>query len=193
MHQIAMCVPQLFESGSYPAEKSEVRAALNRCLHSLKSLDPRSKLEKGSQDQVLFTLPNVFHASSDLAENAASLDPLLECLTDIDLVYLKFRRYTQPLYQNPVYYERTVVWDSIPALYKRGYGDCKSLACALVAEYRAAGHIARPVFRFVPPQQAEKGQFQYHILVLGPNGWEDPSKVKGMGQNENRYFPKSSA
>jgi hypothetical protein len=193
MHQIAMCVPQLFEAGSYPAEKRAVHAALTACIANLKSLDSRSRLEKGTRDQVVFTLPHVFHASSDLAENAAALEPLLECLCSIDLAYLNFHPSTELLYRDPCYYERTVVWDSTPALYARGYGDCKSLACSLVAEYRAAGQYARPVFRFVPPQQAEKGQFQYHILVLGPNGWEDPSKIKGMGKNENAYFQSKSA
>jgi hypothetical protein len=187
-----MCVPTLFQSGSYPLEKSEVRAALERCIGSLKVLDKRCVLSKGARDQVVFTLPHVFHASSDLAENAAALEPLLECLCDIDLSYRKFHPSVETLYQSPVYYERTVVWDATPALYKRGYGDCKSLSCALVSEYRAAGHFARPVFRFVPPTQAEKGQFQYHILVLGPNGWEDPSKIKGMGKNENAYFQNSA-
>jgi hypothetical protein len=151
-------------------------------------LDKRSRLIQGEQDQVIFVLPHVFHASSDLAENAAALEPLLECLCALDLTYRQFRASTIPLYQSHVFYERTVIWDTIPALYARGFGDCKSLTAARVAEYRAAGQEARPVFRFLPPDKNPKGQFQYHILVLGPYGWEDPSKIKGMGQNENAYF-----
>lgn len=191
MHQISMCLPSLFEAGSSPAEKEAVNTALSVCIKNLKTLDKRCRLTNGAKNQVVFTLPHVFHASSDLAENAAALEPLLECLCAVDLAYRLYHRPVQFLYQNPVYYERTVVWDSIPALYTRGYGDCKSLACARVAEFRAAGLEARPVFRFVPPDQTEKGQFQYHILVLGPDGWEDPSKIKGMGKNENAYFNNS--
>lgn len=184
-----MCVPRLFEEGSTPSEKNAIAQALKVCEKSLKTLDSRCRLSSGAKTEVVFSLPHVFHSSSSLDENAAALESLLECLCAIDLSYWRFNRpLPQYLYANPVYYDRTVIWDSTPALYARGYGDCKSLACARVAEYRAAGQDARPVFRFVPPEQAEKGQFQYHILVLGPNGWEDPSKIKGMGKNENAYF-----
>lgn len=191
MHQITMAVPQFFQSGSHPDEKKAIQLALNRCVSTLITLHSGCRLDKGSDGTVIFTLPHVFHKDSDLNQNAAALEPLLECLTDIDFIYEFYHPGTQPLYENDCYYDRTVVWDSTPALYKRGYGDCKSLSCKKVAEFRAAGLPARPVFRFLPPDQNPKGQFQYHILVLGPNGprdWLDPSKVKGMGKNENAYF-----
>lgn len=82
-------------------------------------------------------------------------------------------------------YARTQVWEPIPALYKRGYGDCKSLTAALIAQYRLAGKKARPVFRFVPRPD---GGTDYHILVQTERGFEDPSKVLGMGKNEVAKF-----
>jgi hypothetical protein len=206
MHSIAMAVPQLFSADSTSAEKTLVKAALKKCDATLQSLDSRSRLRRGGTDQVVFLLPHVFHVGSDLTDNSAALEPLLECLCDIDLAYRQTHPSAAFLYDSPVYYERTVVWDSTPALYARGYGDCKSLACALVSEYRAAGLYARPTFRFLPPNGAgnSSGQFQYHILVaatclkcMGAGcakcegkgwGWEDPSKVKGMGKNEHSYF-----
>jgi hypothetical protein len=187
-----MEIPQLFESGSSPDEKKACELAIKRCISSLRKLDSKSSVDKSGNNQVVFSLPNVFHPNSDLGENAAALEPLLECLCDIDLAYLYFNPNTVSLYQSPVYYDRTVVWDSIPALYKRGKGDCKTLATQRVAEYRKSGLPARPVFRFLPPAQNPKNQFQYHILVLGPYGWEDPSKIKGMGKNENSYFHATS-
>jgi hypothetical protein len=196
MHSITFAIPRLFNAGSSPVEKEAIRKALATCERTLRSLDRRCRVQRGGTDQVVFLLPHVFHASSDLAENAAALEPLLECLCDIDLAYRQSLTpaqltpiSTEWLSVNPVYYDRTVVWDSTPALYARGYGDCKSLACARVSEYRAAGLYARPFFRFLPPDQNPKGQFQYHILVHAPDGsWEDPSKEKGMEQNENSYF-----
>jgi hypothetical protein len=192
VHQITMAIPQLFQAGSSPAEKSAIRQAIEKCMQTLKKLDSRTSVKQSGDSQLVFALPHVFQPGSDLGENAAALEPLLECLCDIDLAYRVSHPNRVFLYDSPVYYERTVVWDSTPALYARGYGDCKSLTATRVSEYRAAGQEARPVFRFLPPDQTPKGQFQYHILVLGPYGWEDPSKIKGMSKNEAAYFQAST-
>jgi hypothetical protein len=192
MHAIHFCVPTLFQADSSPAEKNAVSAALNTCLASLRGPEPRTRLIDAGQNCVAFLLPRAFHANSKLAENAAALNPLLECLCAIDLAYLRFRPTGVPyLYDHPLQYDRTSVWDTTPALYQRNFGDCKSLSATRVAELRNAGIAARPVFRFMPPKLTKQGQFQYHILIMtpfSPTGWEDPSKVKGMGKNENSYF-----
>jgi hypothetical protein len=97
------------------------------------------------------------------------------------------KRIVPPLYGSGVVYARTVWWESIPALYKRGFGDCKSLTCALVAQLMMQGIEAKPVFRFNPSPTST----DYHILVQTRNGWEDPSKRLGMGKDENLWFNKN--
>lgn len=135
--------------------------------------------------QIEFNLPHVFRSGSDQTENAIVLRALLECLIDINRAYLRIRPETPILYNSGVRYGRTTWWECIPALYSRGLGDCKSLTAALVAEYIEKGIPAKPVFRF---RQNEYGGTDYHILVQTRQGFEDPSKVLGMGQDENAWF-----
>ena len=91
-----------------------------------------------------------------------------------------------PLYHSGVRYDRTTVWDTTPALYARRYGDCKTLAAARIAELRRAGYFAEPTFRWVPRNKKDvDGVRDFHILVQTDGGWEDPSKVLGMLENEN--------
>lgn len=141
--------------------------------------------------QITFSLPHVFYPGSSRDEDASALRALLECLIRLNQAYLRVHA-VPGLYQSGVVYGRTEVWDTIPALYERGYGDCKSLTAALVAEYRKKGIIAQPVFRWV--QRPNGGGSDYHILVQReacaecPTGFEDPSKVLGMGKNENAHF-----
>ncbi len=81
-------------------------------------------------------------------------------------------------------YYRTQIWDTLPALYERGYGDCKSLTCALIAQYLYEGKECAPVFRFQKRPDGS-GALDFHILVQTADGFEDPSKVLGMGSDEN--------
>ena len=134
--------------------------------------------------RVTYNLPHVFYPGSSPTANAQALEKLLETLTEANVEYLR-RNPTVRLYNSGVYYDRTTEWDSIPALYTRRYGDCKSLTCALVAEYRLQGLRAKAVFRHV---MNSKGSYDFHILVRTPNGFEDPSKVLGMGSDENAWF-----
>lgn len=139
--------------------------------------------------QITFSLPHVFHPSASQAENAEVLRVMLESLIAVNRVYL--RSHSVPsLYRSGVVYGRTATWDSIPALYHRGSGDCKSLSAARIAELREQGKKAAPVFRFVT---RSNGHRDFHILVQkglndGPELWEDPSKVCGMGRDENAHF-----
>jgi hypothetical protein len=67
--------------------------------------------------------------------------------------------------------------------------DCKSLAPALVAQYRHAGKKAACVFRFNP---RVSGYLDFHILVQFPNGtFEDPSERLGMDSGEIKWFERS--
>lgn len=133
--------------------------------------------------KITFVLPHVFRSDADAVDNAYALSALLDCLIALNSAYLR-NHAARTLYRSGVVYGRTLEWDTIPALYERGFGDCKSLTAALVAEYRKEGKAARPVFRF---QKANGGGTNFHILVQTAEGFEDPSKVLGMG-NENRWF-----
>ena len=132
-----------------------------------------------------FCLPHVFQADSCQVANAFVLRALLDCLIDIDVAYLKHHSVIPGLIDSGVVYGRTQIWDSTPALYARGYGDCKSLSATLIAQYRFRGQQALPVFRFVKNKNKTS---DFHILIQTPTGFKDPSKVHGMGKDENSYF-----
>lgn len=134
---------------------------------------------------MVFDLPHVFHSQSYASDNATVLQALLHCLTHLNCLYLRRHPKCPSLYESGVIYDRTMVWDTIPSLYNRGYGDCKSLTCALLAEYSCRRVWARPVFRWIVDA---KKQTNYHILVQTSRGFEDPSKILGMGKNENAHF-----
>lgn len=151
---------------------------------SLKGLRSPS-VKQTSTTQWTFEVP-AFEANSSLLQNAEALNALLDCLTTINVIFLKFHPNTPKLYDSGVIYDRTTVWDSTPALYARRYGDCKSLTCALVAEYKIQGKAAKPVFRWV--RRTEEKDMIFHILVQTVAGFEDPSKILGMNAHENSYF-----
>ena len=136
--------------------------------------------------QIVFNLPHVYKFGSNRVDDSQTLEVLCESLIGLNMVYLqnmKRRGHTvKPLYQAGVVYGRTEWWETIPALYHRGYGDCKSLTCALIAEYRFQGIASNPVHRWTPNQY---GSNDFHILVELKNGFEDPSRKLGMGRNEN--------
>ena len=83
------------------------------------------------------------------------------------------------LYASGVLYERTKNWMTIGTMLRTGYGDCKSLAAALIAERMVhEGIRCRPVFRDIVRKD---GMRDFHILVKTDAGvYEDPSKVCGM-------------
>jgi hypothetical protein len=136
--------------------------------------------------QITFDLPHVFYPGSSQDENSDALRILLECLIQLNRAYLRY--HTAPaLPRSGVVYGRTQVWDTIPAMYARGYGDCKSLTAACVAQKLEQGIECTPVHRWMP-RQDDSGETDYHILVQADDGFFDPSKAHGMGKNENAYF-----
>jgi hypothetical protein len=187
---ITFSVLHAFHAGSNPTGNDDVRRVLHDCLvrlnhaHSTNGVGPARYWVNGRC--VVWTLPHVFTADSSYDANAYALRCLLDCLIDLNLSYLKYggKRRIPKLYDSPVYYERTVIWDTIPGLYRRGYGDCKSLTAALIAQYRTEGKECAPVFRFQRRPDGSES-LDFHILVQTANGFEDPSKIKGMGTNEN--------
>ena len=137
--------------------------------------------------QIAYNLPHVFNPRASQAENARVLRILLDTLINLNQAYLE-NHTVLPLYKSGVVYGRTRIWEPIPALYSRGYGDCKSLSAALIAEYRRQGIDCAPVFRWNKAKGYRAGETDYHILVQTAKGFEDPSKVLGMGKDENRWF-----
>lgn len=142
--------------------------------------------------EICIDIPHAFGQRSSDVQNAYALRALLDCMVDLNDAFLKLTPNVPRLYDSGVVYGRTKVWDTLPALYRRKYGDCKSLASALIAEYRRQGIEAVPVFRWY---RNKKGGNDFHILVMvpGKNGYdrklfEDPSAKLGMGRDEVRKF-----
>lgn len=188
---ITFDAPHVLQSGSLLDEAA--KPIMKRCLRKLRQVCPRATIYRSGPTQCTWSLPTVFNAGSVPVENAEAIQALLGCLTELDMLYRvqtgepDFERSVPDLYESGVYYDRTEVWDTTPALYARGYGDCKSLACSLAAERRLEGESCKTVFRYLPHRSGPL-HVTYHILNLTPQGWEDPSKVCGMTDNENAYF-----
>jgi hypothetical protein len=129
--------------------------------------------------RIFFDLGGVFHPGASDEDNALALQAALEFLITVNRIYLrKYGSTTPSLYKCGVVYKRTQVWDSIPDLITRTFGDCKSLTAMRIAELREAGVNCRPVFRFATNQQT--GSKDFHILVQNGNVFEDPSRKLGM-------------
>jgi hypothetical protein len=126
--------------------------------------------------QFIFILPHAFESGSSRKVNARALAALCDSLIGINLAFLADYR-VPALYNAGVRYARTEEWLTTPALYQLKYGDCKSLACARIAELRHGGHAASAVFRWAPHPTKH---LVYHILVQTEKGYEDPSKILGM-------------
>lgn len=146
---------------------------------------------------ISYNILQAFYPGSDKLLNARTLRILMDSLVSMNRVFLEESarlgptavplNFRKPLYQSGVIYDRTTWWEPIPALYKRGYGDCKSLSAAWIAQAQFYKRLrCRPVFRFV---DNDDGSTDYHILVELANGtFEDPSKVLGMGAVEVAKF-----
>ena len=119
----------------------------------------------------------------------------MEALCRANLDYLKAYPLTVPLYQSGVYYlaesmvsgdvrlgdiPRIEDWQDIPTLYRVGNGDCEDLTCARVAELRKQGKWAEPWLKYT---QLGNGRV-YHALVKLKKGFEDPSRILGMGASQ---------
>lgn len=159
--------------------------------------------------EIEINLPYVFNPGSSQVDNACALRALLDLQVALGLAYLRHHS-APPLYGSGVVYGRTKIWEPLPALilpnkHSRKVGnmilweplgtqggarraDCKSLAPALVAEYRHKGIGARCQFRFAPRQDST-GYLDFHIIVELEDGThEDPSRKLGMGSDELAWF-----
>lgn len=122
-------------------------------------------------------------------ENAETLQVWLEALIGTNLVHLNHHPDTKPLYDSGVVYGRTDDWEPFACLYMNGYhgtdrpdsrvvkrfgvfGDCKSLACARIAELRVKGKTVKPVFRHqMQPVKAPPGTLiAQDGRIIAPDG-----------------------
>ena len=137
-----------------------------------------------------YNISHAFYPGADKTLNARTLRVLMRNLIELNLVYLEEAPrlgYAVPqLYASGVVYDRTYWWEPIDALYKRKFGDCKSLTGAWIAQQLIRGVKCEPVHRWV---ENPDGTTEYHILVhCGGGVFEDPSKVLGMGETEVAKF-----
>jgi len=175
--RIIMAIPQL-STDSTSAEGKQLRKVVSKCAASVGSV----KIANGA---LVFSIDGAFGPRSSDTENARALEALMLCLCQLDLLWLRLHPSTLPLYDSGVYYDRTMVWDTIPMLYARGYGDCKSLAACRIAENWQKGIWCKPTFRFDDDRRRSfslsRTGAMFHILVMYEDGsWEDPSKALGM-------------
>jgi hypothetical protein len=125
-----------------------------------------------------FELSHEFSEGSSPEVNAFALRVLLIALVALDMAYLRRNPDVPSLYASGVIYVRTRNWLTTEVMYEKGYGDCKSLAAAIIAERKIKGIECKPVFRDIVRKD---GMRDFHILVQTPDGnFEDPSKVCGM-------------
>ena len=170
--EIEFAMPPLLVN-PHSSEGKRARVAIRECARKVgkAKMCPRG---------VVFSIGDAFYAQAPKSSNATALRALLDCLVELDVIYLEARPNTPGLYEARVFYHfmpTRAPWDTIPTLFSRGYGDCKSLAAARIAELRRHGQTAIPVFRFVKNHWGT----MFHILLLHNNGtWECPSRILGM-------------
>lgn len=141
-----------------------------------------------------------FYDSDDIPRSRKALLYLLEALTNMNRVWLKFQG-SPSIYESGVRYMRDPGhsktpkeenWIIIPEVIDNGGSDCKNLAAWRCAEQREKGVICRPYLKW---KRRNNGTLyhvlvQYGIEVPGTDGgfeWgymEDPSRLLGMGGNE---------
>jgi len=112
-----------------------------------------------------------------------AIKPVLDALVLVNQLYLRTHD-VPPLYQSGVRYKNepegsTEEFAAIPAIIKRGWGDCDDLAPWRVSELRNAGERAK--IRIQWKRSKRTGRKLFHIVVRRANGAiEDPSYVLGM-------------
>jgi len=170
--QIGFAMPPLLVN-PHSSEGKRARVAIRGCARSVGHA-------KMCPQGVVFGIDDAFNAQSSKSSNAIALRALLDCLIDLNLIFLDAYPNTPGLYEARVFYHfmpTRAPWDTIPTLFARGYGDCKSLVAARIAELRRHGQTARPVFRHIKSGWGT----MFHILLQHDNGnWECPSRILGM-------------
>ena len=122
--------------------------------------------------------------AANIARSTLILSLVLQLLVLANFLYLLLHRATPLLYASGVRYVREPPgeehWQTFPALYRSGRGDCEDLAAARVAELWMLGERGARIdtqWRF-----DARGDRLYHVFVRRADGSpEDPSRLLGMG------------
>jgi hypothetical protein len=173
VQHIAFALPPLLVNpGSHEGQRA--RIAIRKCAAEIVG---RAKMRP---EGVVFGIDAAFHPRASIEQNAKALWALLNCLIDLNVICLDACPALPRLYDTRVFYHlmpTMAAWETTPTLFRRGFGDCKSLVAARIAELRKNGHTAMPVFRNVKDGWGT----MFHILILHGDGrWECPSRLLGM-------------
>jgi hypothetical protein len=112
---------------------------------------------------------------------AKVISMLLRALVECNLAYLEEHPETPHPYRAGIRYrreKRAERWKSIPKVIADGEGDCEDLAAYLAAYLVHKGE--KRVSVVVRWREQPAGNRLFHVLVRGPNGYEDPSRQLGM-------------
>ena len=138
--------------------------------------------------RVTFAL-DIFRGDANRELSRKSLDVMLKCLFELDVLYLQSHPKAPGIYQSGVRYMEEPPgqeeWQDIPTCLAMGTADCEDLAAWRAAELTVRHGIqARPFFQ---EQRRPDGSYLYHILVRVPptaqhprGAVEDPSRILGM-------------
>ena len=134
----------------------------------------------------------LFLSEADRERSERAMHFLLHALCCINFEYLK-QYGAPPLYRSGVRYDNAHAgkkeWQDILKTLQLRKGDCKDLACWLVAEHWLQGMRSRCFIKYrMRPFRKPDGTMArfslYHVLVERPDGTlEDPSIKLGMGQD----------
>ena len=140
--------------------------------------------------RVTFEL-DAFNGTRDAQESLEDLVAMLNCLIEVNSIYLRHHPNTPLLYNAGIRYEEEPIgaeyWRDIPTVMRYRLADCEDLAAWLIAEKRVRfGIPARPLIipqLRAPTSVRPEGSYLYHIAVAtpdAPGGVDDPSKRLGM-------------
>jgi hypothetical protein len=126
----------------------------------------------------------LFKGGNEPELSRAVLQVMLDCLFQIDVLYLRAHPETPRLYESGVKYMEEPPgqedWQDIPTCLKYGVADCDDLGPWRAAELVVKDRIqARPVCKAFPRPD---GSTLYHIIVERADRREpeDPSLILGM-------------
>lgn len=125
----------------------------------------------------------LFNGPAERELSRRTLGIMLDCLFEIDRLYLRTHPKTPLIYRSGVRYMEEPPgqedWQDVPTCLRMGIADCEDVSCWRAAELNERfGIAARPFFR---ESRRPDGGYLYHVVVRYPDGRiEDPSKILGM-------------
>lgn len=138
-------------------------------------------MAKVFQRRVTFELSRALSPEVPALEQIAPLQALAEALYVLDLDWYSATPDSPSVLGGAVRYvadsRGTERWLDAGQLLARGYGDCKSIASAVAAEWTIAGIPSRPI---VVPTSEELPDFHVLVEVVATGAKYDPCLTLGM-------------